>query len=88
MLLLPPVQLGKGVVHGLRASIEIAALGRLGEPLQNIFNKLFLIRGAFAFGDDVERYADRVPQLHDRLIKVDNFAGPQRTCEFENRCPF
>ena len=84
----PPPEFGKGVVHGLGAAVEIARLGRFGEALQYVFDKGLLIRAAFAFGDDVKRYADRVSQLHYRLIKVDNFAGPQRTCEFENCRPF
>ncbi len=76
MLLLPPVEFGKGVVHSLGAAVEIALLGRLGEALQYVFDKGLLIRPALAFGDDVKRYADRVPQLHYRLIRVDNFARP------------
>jgi hypothetical protein len=88
VFLLPPVEFGKGIIHGLGATLEIADLGRLGEALQYVFDKGLLIRPALAFGDDVEGYTDRVSQLHYRLIKVDNFAGPQRTCEFENCRPF
>ena len=88
LLLLPPVELGQGIVHGLGAAVEIAALGRLGEPLQHIFDKSTFIRASFAFGDHIKGDADRAPQLHHRLIKVDGFTGSQRTGEFENCRPF
>ncbi len=59
-LRVPPVELGKGIIHGLGAAIEIALHGRFGETLQYIFDKGLLIRPAFASGDDVEGDTDRI----------------------------
>lgn len=74
------------VVHGFGTSVEIAPLGRFGEPLDEIFDKRLFLRAAFAFDDDSPRDADRVPHL-DRLLEADDL-GPKTARELINCLPF
>jgi hypothetical protein len=75
------------VAKAYGTSVEIAPLGRFGEPLDEIFDKRLFLRAAFAFDDDSPRDADRVPQLLDRLLEADDL-GPKTARELINCLPF
>ena len=39
VLILPPLEFSQGIVHGFSTAIEIALLGRFGEPLEFVFDE-------------------------------------------------
>ncbi len=88
LLRFPSVEVDQRIIDSLRRAVKIADPGLLSDTREHMIDKLIQAGSPFAPCDHVERDADGLFQLDDRLIEVERLVRCQTLGEPDDSLPF